>query len=320
MSDLFIIGAGASVPYGFPAGEELFEKIRNLNYEKKQDGSYNGTLTTDFNNLYNNEDYPESVIKEAMYKFFIDINNSTMISVDDFLRNRKDLDSNQLIFGKKVIARQILKAENHYKTGRYNENGKHKEYKKRIDWLNILFSFIDRKKELLNDFIDSNFIILNYDRLFEYKFFEYLHYDKKYSEQKAFEQLNKMKITHIYGYLGDLKDTAFGGIEKIQYKSIADKIKTVWEAGKEEKEKIKNYFENCNRIFFIGFGWLEDNMRELCLDGSEPKILRGKEIYGTAYKMSDDNIKNIEYRLKSCGTLQPNIKDCNAVNLIKDFF
>jgi len=32
MSDLFIIGAGASVPYGFPSGIELFEGIREINF------------------------------------------------------------------------------------------------------------------------------------------------------------------------------------------------------------------------------------------------------------------------------------------------
>jgi len=30
MNDLFILGAGTSVPYDFPSGEKLFEEIRIL--------------------------------------------------------------------------------------------------------------------------------------------------------------------------------------------------------------------------------------------------------------------------------------------------
>lgn len=32
MSDVFIIGAGCSVPYGFPTGATLMQKLKSFNY------------------------------------------------------------------------------------------------------------------------------------------------------------------------------------------------------------------------------------------------------------------------------------------------
>jgi hypothetical protein len=180
---------------------------------------------------------------KSMSEFSHDIKKSTMISVDDFLRNIKKIDHNKLDFGK----------------------------------------------------------------------------DKKRIEEEVWEKLEKMEIIHIHGYLGNLKTIAFGDSKNEHYDFIVRNMKTIWE--KEDKDKkIQHYFLECNRIFFLGFGWLEDNMRLLDLDNKGKKILSGKEIYGTAFKMSENKVKNIEDRLKLCGALQPNIKNCEAVNLIKDFF
>jgi hypothetical protein len=150
--------------------------------------------------------------------------------------------------------------------------------------------------------------------------FKYLFYDRRLPEEDVWRKLEEMKIIHIHGCIGGLKEIEFGNSENEYYNSIAKNIKTVWEEEGKYRMKIQNYFKVCERIFFIGFGWLEDNMMELSLYNKENKLLRGKEIHGTAFEMSESNIKYVENRLKLCGALQPNIKNCEAVNLIKDFF
>lgn len=35
MSDVFIIGAGCSVPYGFPTGTMLMQNLKNFDYDRK---------------------------------------------------------------------------------------------------------------------------------------------------------------------------------------------------------------------------------------------------------------------------------------------
>jgi hypothetical protein len=307
MPDLFIIGAGASVPYGFPDGKELFDNLRNLNYDFKNRNFPGNFIKDDFNTLYKNSHKDPEYTMKIMNEFSHVIKKSTMISIDDFLRNRKDIDHNQLDFGKRIIAKNILEAEGI------------SQIKNKIDWLNHLFSLIDRDENRFKKFFNSKFIIFNYDRLFEQKVFEYLFYDKRHIEE-VWEELERMEIIHIHGYLGSLKDVAFGNSENEHYCSIVENMKTIWEKNNKDKIKIQRYFSKCNRIFFLGFGWLEDNMRLLDLDNKEKKILRGKEIYGTAFGMSENKIKNLEDRLKFCGALQPNIKNCEVVNLIKDFF
>jgi len=219
----------------------------------------------------------------------------------------------------------VLKAEDNFLTSKYKKDDKGKEYKYKIDWINYLISTIDRDEKLCEDFFNSKFIIFNYDRLFEQRLWDYLNYDKCLAPDESFRFLEKMEIFHTHGYIDKIYNfeggyTPFGSYENIDYKSIAKNIKTEREIKKEDKEKIQSYFKNCDRIFFIGFGWLQDNMRLLGLDNTPKDILRGKEIYGTAYKMSDYNIKNIENRLKLCGALQPKIINCEAVDLIRDFF
>ena len=104
--------------------------------------------------------------------------------------------------------------------------------------------------------------------------------------------------------------------------SIIKNMKTIWDNNNKEKdkEKIHSYFSLSERIFFIGFGWLDENMKILGLDGSE-RILRGKEVHCTALQMSDDNVRSIEDKLKFYGALRPNISSkYDALTLIKDFF
>jgi hypothetical protein len=331
MSDLFIIGAGASKPYGFPTGLELFESIRDIDYsidytKNKEESKY---LTEHFKELYKNESNEIDIKKNTMCDFSRDIKNSNMISIDDFLRNRENLISQyrQFEFGKRIIAYKILEAEYKCLTEKNKEGEKCKKDKDNIDWINYLLSYIDRDEKLYKDFFNSKFIIFNYDRLFEQKIFEYLIYDKHLLVGENFgapikdasEVLGDMKIIHTHGYIGSLKDVPFG-INDVNYGSIYRNIKTASEIENKIKEEIQSHFNECNRIFFIGFGWIEDNMKLLRLDNKAKNILRGKEIHGTAYKISSYNIRNIESRLKLCGALQPNIRDCEAVDLIRDFF
>jgi len=152
MNDLFILGAGASVPYGFPSGEDLFAKMRELNYNinYSNDPLYKN-IYKDYNKYFGkNMPYNEYVGGE-MCNFSVDIKNSSMISIDDFLRNRRNLKNIQNKFGKIVIADKILDAERNYKTD--------VELRNKIDWFNYLFSFIDRNNDLFNDFSNNSTFI-----------------------------------------------------------------------------------------------------------------------------------------------------------------
>jgi len=308
MSDLFIIGAGASKPYGFPTGEELFEIIRNLDFssEDKRKTAYKKYYGKDF--VYNDNN-----ILKFMENLVSELEKSMMVSIDDFIRNRDFGRSNivetQAGLVKRIIAKTIFECEENAKTKRVT------------DWLHYLCSLVDRINNREGSkffFLNSKFITFNYDRLLEYSVYKYFDCDKGVEEREIAEMLKNMHIIHANGYLGPLYHARFG------YKDINDAsvktIKTAWDNNTDDTTKIINeYIDLSDRIFFLGFGYLEENMKKLGLTANT-KILAGKKIFGTAYKMSDYKIRDIESRLKLCGALQPNIKDCETVDLIRDFF
>jgi hypothetical protein len=148
VNDLFIIGAGASAPYGFPAGEELFNEIKSLSKPANQE-KFRIDLSPDV---------------RTFYYTLNDLNKSKAISVDDLLRNNKDLGKTV----KNFIARIILYYENEAK--KVNKN----------DWIEYLCNYIDRNSSF-NNFFKSKFIIFNYDRLFEHSIFNYLVNEKNRS-------------------------------------------------------------------------------------------------------------------------------------------
>jgi len=300
MSDLFIIGAGASVPYGFPCGEKLLEEIKSLEssaIELRRE-IYRKVL------IYNSHHIVDGKIFK---KILSDLNNSLMTSIDDFIRNKNSESYEYNIIIKRIIAAFILRYENNMKRG--------------SNWIEYLLTSIDRRDNAFKKFFKSRFIIFNYDRVFEHKIFKYLISEKNRSKDMAMEIINKMNIFHLHGYLGHFDKLGFG--EEQMENSIPENFETVWDSKnayiKQIINKAKEYITFSERVFFLGFGYLEENMIKLGLTANT-KILAKKKISGTAYKMSDYKIRDIESRLKLCGAMQPNIKDCEAVDLIKDFF
>jgi len=314
MNDLFIIGAGASVPYGFPAGEELFEKIRKLDFstEDKRKAAYKKYYNKDFAALEENDR-----ILGLMEGLVSELERSMMVSIDDFIRNRvfwgSDFDI-QADLIKRIIARIIFECEKNAKEN-YNK-----------DWLHYLCSIVDRSDNKTNQkaknyFLFSKFITFNYDRLLEYSIYKYFDCDKGIENGKIAEMLNKMHIIHANGYLGALNFACFGS-EVIRDTNIKS-MKTAWDKDADTVKigkSIKEHIEFSDRIFFLGFGYLEENMKKLGLVGKS-NILAGKKIYGTAYKKTDNEIKHIIHTLQSCGAKNIEInKERNAKDLILDFF
>src|SRR5687767_13239611 len=89
---VFVLGAGASVPYGYPSGWELRNWILS------------GPTTDADTKVYKELGFFGPVFQEFQTSFL----NSACASIDDFLESRNDLDK----VGRTAIALQILKKEN----------------------------------------------------------------------------------------------------------------------------------------------------------------------------------------------------------------
>ena len=306
MSDVFIIGAGCSVPYGFPTGAMLMQKLKNFNYGRKfpRDGDstsdiflvdlyqeHFGYSSVDNRRQYGkdytwvlpyseHEDLYNRLMDEIVLPFSQSIRHSMMVSTDEFLKNRLGQKQNeQADFGKRLIAYEILKAEQASRLGN-------------IDWIQHLLSRIDQQpnwKEILKQTV---FLTFNYDRVLEYCIFLYLTSDKQYSDADAHSFIKEMQIFHVNGFIGSLEEISFGAVENGKYQEIAKRMETVWEKrqnrDESEKEKYQGFLKNAERVYFLGFSYIPDNLESIGIPrGAE--IIRNAKVYATAMGLSSQN-------------------------------
>ena len=307
MSDVFIIGAGCSVPYGFHTGVMLMQKLKNFDYGEKLPRNDEYPIGDLFLvNLYqerfgysiaNNiglhgskyawslpstkdEDLYNQLMDEIVLPFSQSIRHSMMVSTDEFLKNRLGQKQNeQADFGKRLIAYEILKAEQASRLGN-------------IDWIQHLLSRIDQQSNWEEILKQTVFLTFNYDRVLEYCIFLYLTSDKQYTDADAHAFIKEMQIFHVNGFIGPLDKIPFGCVENGKYQEIAKGMETVWEKRKNrdesEKEKYQGFLKNAERVYFLGFSYIPDNLESIGIPrGAE--IIRNAKVYATAMGLSSQN-------------------------------
>lgn len=322
-SDVFIIGAGCSVPYGFPTGAMLMLNLKNYDYGEKFPRDIYSTSDVFLVDLYqelfgysssqNRFQYKGEYARilpysehEALYNQLMDeivlpfsqsIQNSMMISTDEFLKNRLGQGHDkQANFGKRLIAYEILISEQESldKPSFSLKNSKPSKDKwlGNIDWIQHLLSRIDQQSNWEEILKQTVFLTFNYDRVLEYCIFLYLTSDKQYEDAAAHSFIKEMQIFHVNGYIGSLEEIPFGCVENGKYPEIAKGMETVWEKRRNrdesEKEKYQELLKNAKRVYFLGFSYIPDNLESIGINrGAE--IIHGAKVYATAMGMSPQN-------------------------------
>ena len=306
MSDVFVIGAGCSVPYGFPTGTMLMQNLKIFDYGRKfprdpNDSSdiflvdlyqeHFGYSSTDNKIKYQSDyakvlPYPEheklynQLMDEIVLPFSRSIRRSMMVSTDEFLKNRLGQKQNeQADFGKRLIAYEILKAE---QTSRLWN----------IDWIQHLLSRIDQQPNWEEILKETVFLTFNYDRVLEYCIFLYLTSDKQYADADAHAFIKEMQIFHVNGFIGPLEKIPFGAVGNGKYQEIAKGMETVWEKrqnrDESEKEKYQGFLKNAQRVYFMGFSYIPDNLESIGIP-RDAEIIRNAKVYATAMGLSSQN-------------------------------
>lgn len=348
MFDVFIIGAGCSVPYGFPTGAMLMQKLKKFDY-----GTKFSREPYDISDIFLVDLYQErfgcssadckrlgidiewslpSTNDEALYNQMMDgivlpfsqsVRNSMMVSTDESLKNRLGQKQNEQIdFGKRLIAYEILEAEQASQLGN-------------IDWIQHLLSRIDQQdnwKEILKQTV---FLTFNYDRVLEYCIFLYLTSNKQYADADAHAFIKEMQIFHVNGFIGSLEEIPFGAVENGKYQEIAKRMETVWEKRQNrdetEKAKYQEFLKSAQRVYFMGFSYIPDNLESIGIPrGAE--IIRNAKVYATAMGLSSQNRLRIssyldlkDFEKRNEPEPMPEIenrilKDASAVDLILDYY
>ncbi|HEY60228.1 MAG TPA: hypothetical protein G4N92_06045 [Anaerolineae bacterium] len=314
---VFIFGAGVSKPYGYPTGIELLRGIRD------------NTASGYFNQVLHNYGFPQELLK----KFSNDLSECQLPSIDIFLENRpKYID-----LGKICICAYLLKTEN---KGRLLNDKSQEEG----IYQNLYTSLIDEGG--WKSFGENNvsFITFNYDRSLEYYLYTALKATSGESDKIIFDLISNIHIIHVYGSLptGDnliIPHLSYGFFSNLI--NLENNKELIIEISKEieifsEGEDYSNEFneanillKNAERIYFLGFGYHEVNLRRLKIleleyyDRKLPakyyhgtgKLKEKRAFRGNAYKMGLVKTEYIQYRYK---LFLPNSTMTDA-RFIKDF-
>jgi hypothetical protein len=297
---VFVLGAGASCPYGYPSGSELRSLIL---YNA---GSYNGGFLSSYIDFLNRENLDKSTkdTKLKQVKQFIETFKGAVKSIDVFIANNPK----SAPTGKYIIAFEIFRAEKESRFREEIQSEKERldshDNKKYVrgragfygdDWYSYLFKRITDSlvgKDALPDFSNGNisFITFNYDRSLEYFFYDSLKclYSEVSEDDRITQTLKQLKILHVYGQIAPLKwqnpsdyvDYNPQINESILQNSISN-IRTVHEE-KENPEltETHNLIKQAEQIFFLGFGYAPENLEILKLPDRTKKAT---SIYGTTF-------------------------------------
>jgi hypothetical protein len=295
---LFILGAGASKPYGYPTGAELRADI--IKY-----------CATDFENLDDRKATEHKILFHESIKTLIkNFDNSSLKSIDKYLAINPQIDK---FIGKIAIALNIIK---HEKTSFFNE----KTNDVNEDWYKYLYNRMTDTLKNPDDhkyFFDNQvaFITFNYDRSLEY--YLYSSFFHSFNQERINIRNNirnyvPFKIIHVYGSVGPLSLTGWYGYgNDIPYRDNNDSFFMVearskgirvvgeerteaTEGGESVKDQVKELLQKYKKIFFLGFGYDIDNLNAIDL----PKnIDQTWKIYGSAKGMTEREIKEVRSRL-----------------------
>lgn len=251
---LFILGAGASIPYGFPSGWTLRNQIHE---------AANGVYTSSVTELNSVLGTPcEDIITFAKY-----FKQSRLTSIDTFLSKRPEFS----IIGKTLIAYHLIPKELDYNFDNLNTDD---------DWYCALWNALVTNASSVAELAENKIKIFtfNYDRSLE----RYLHTaimnTFNVSEGEALDGLRHFDIQHVYGSLGTfgISDDysqnirAYSGLFDRNSVNVAiESLRVIPEARAEDSvfRKVQEAFVWADHVCFLGFGFDALNIQRLGFKG-----------------------------------------------------
>lgn len=308
---VFVLGAGASVPYGYPTGDELRRLIIRGFPRKADHDDYCVGLE---------KDEIEDIVDMARIlsdKF----ENARSPSIDIFLARRPEFYE----IGRRAIA-QIIHEKEKISVFEYDMDDPEK------DWYKYLFH---RMTETLTDkesymkFSENkvSFITFNYDRSLEHYLYNALinSFDIPLGRIRT-EDLFPFEFILVYGKLADLNWENSGGI---RYRGafvpkMISNINIIYDTpNKDElKESIHRIFTKAKRIFFLGFGYAHENLEVIKVIAFLKDDI---DIYGTCYGSTPKNINDLKSKLsvnienKVLLSIKPVLENKDCCSLLREY-
>jgi len=255
---VLILGAGASVPYKFPTGEELFNRVRRTSIEFVMD-----------------QLRPASAALASPLQ--LAVRESLDRSLDALLELRADL----VEAGKAFMARQLLLAEAGDRGAVEDSNEA---------WYRVLWDAFDLSSPEAFSRTPLTVITYNYDRSLEYRLMGALAQRFKLSVDQCAPLLKRVGPIHLHGQLGYLPGFKAGKKDIVAYGSMppesggitnedclvaARNIRIVNEPKPDDDAfvRARKAIQGAERVAFLGFGYARQNIERLQLANCmEPNI------------------------------------------------
>ena len=258
---VLILGAGASVPYGFPSGADLKKVVVDIIRSNPSD---------DYRvlNMLGHHTADLQTFRQALVQ-------SGRPSVDAFLEHRSDL----VDLGKRLMAIALLGCETPESLFTSSAN-----------WYDRLFQAMDAPFE---SFADNKLSVItfNYDRSLEQYLYLALQNSYGKSHDEVIGVLERITIVHVHGKLGPLPWQADRARPYAPTRApddvllAAEGIRIISELAEERAafDPAKSLIEASERIIFLGFGFHRANFDRLRLelDG------RPRQYFASAYGLTD---------------------------------
>ena len=252
---------------------------------------------------------------ELIDSFVNQLKMSKVRSIDEFLEHRADYRE----IGKIAIAQAIIGCEPQFPafdplfhtTSAPGEVAKiaKRWYPQLLAALNCGLGLLEENK--------LSIVTFNYDRSLEH--FLYSSWLARYgpsSEDMIVRAIRQLSITHVHGKLGNLPWETDGHVRAYGQRKNASELRAsgnlisiVHEGDRQSREftRARNLFADSDRIFFLGFGYHQSNLRRL---GVEGRGFDSKTFLGTRAGLEDLEVRNLGGQFESLGNLPrvPNVE------------
>jgi hypothetical protein len=287
---VLILGAGASMPFGFPSGAGLMtEVIQRLSDTKDPMGSLIHKI---------------GFRPEQINHFLNALKKSGKRSVDAFLEHRIEF----LEIGKVATACILLPYEREDSIFERNES----------NWYEYLFNKLNARFEEF-DKNSVSVLTFNYDRSLEQYLLTALQNSYGKTTGECAEKLHSVPIIHLYGQLGGLPSLSGEGLEfgaplnPEVVRKAADGIQIIHEdvAKNPNFQRAHELLGTAERVCFLGFGYDQTNLERL----SHYKSPSGQLVIGSAKGFTNRERQLIGQNLAKFGFPAPNTNIAALQNL-----
>lgn len=334
---MYVVGAGAHAPYGFPTGAGLKSIIREICYPKNHPSSLRVKFKDDARYLvnflpqeyssywartYDHNKNLNQILDELLNDFVIDFLDSSESTIDSFLSQVPKWS----LLGKLLITYTLRDYEKREPLRRLEDN-----------WIELFLQrhLTSPKPESLSDF--PIVITFNYDRLLEESILRRLGSSFGLSAFEADKVLETLPIYHVYGKIGDSRFDDKKSNEPGHILSDSQNIKIVGEERIKTpiSEIIQKNIASIRKMYVLGFGYDKLNCN-IIFNEAFKATAQGLEVYttniGLEFKSSVMMVNFFEKECRHCDKIRhvgfkpddsfkrfQEKEDYNCVDLLKYF-